>query len=409
MLPTSHHAPMIPPNAATNGALAEAFNAFVATAGRMEASYGQLQGEIARLRSELEDRNAALTSSLAENKNIRAALARILDALPCGVIAIDANDGIVLMNPEAGQLLGTAKDAASQLDHFPVPVRLLLKAAMSRDDEHEVSVDGEQSTRWLSIRRTALHIEPSQDSKFGPDQFILILRDVTAHKEAERQREASRNMLALGEMAAVLAHEIRNPLGSMELWTNVLDKKSTIGEEGKYCVENLQAGIRSLSATVNNVLQFHGHGSANHVRLNLNAVLHNGVSFIRPLAEQAGIRLTLNTNIDSVEIDGDPNGLQQVILNLAINAFRHTPMGGSLAISARKQDLLAVIDFADTGEGVAEKDLVNIFNPGFSGSNHRPGLGLTICQRIMEQHDGKILVQRRACKGTRFSLEFPIL
>ena len=104
---------------------------------------------------------------------------------------------------------------------------------MSRDDEHEVSVDGEKSTRWLSIRRTALHIEPSQDSKFGPDQFILILRDVTARKEAERQREASRNMLALGEMAAVLAHEIRNPLGSMELWTNVLDKKSTIGEEGK--------------------------------------------------------------------------------------------------------------------------------------------------------------------------------
>ena len=109
MLPTSHHAPMIPPNAATNGALAEAFNAFVATAGRMEASYGQLQGEIARLRSELEERNAALTSSLAENKNIRAALARILDALPCGVIAIDANDGIVLMNPEAGQLLGHSR------------------------------------------------------------------------------------------------------------------------------------------------------------------------------------------------------------------------------------------------------------------------------------------------------------
>ncbi len=137
---------MIPPNAATNGALAEAFNAFVATAGRMEASYGQLQGEIARLRSELEERNAALTSSLAENKNIRAALARILDALPCGVIAIDANDGIILINPEAGRLLGTASDAASQLQHFPAPGPRLLKAAMSRDDEHEVAVDAEKSS-----------------------------------------------------------------------------------------------------------------------------------------------------------------------------------------------------------------------------------------------------------------------
>jgi two-component system sensor histidine kinase FlrB len=254
-----------------------------------------------------------------------------------------------------------------------------------------------------------LHVEPSQDGGFGPDQIILILRDVTARKEAEQQRESSRNMLALGEMAAVLAHEIRNPLGSMELWTNVLDKQAAIGEEGKYCVEHLQAGIRSLSATVNNVLQFHGHGSAHHVRLKLKTVLQTGVSFIRPMAEQAGVKLTLNANIDNVEIQGDPNGLQQVILNVAINAFTHTPAGGSLAISARLQDGLAVVDFADTGEGIAEQDLAKIFNPGFSGSNQRPGLGLTICQRIMEQHRSTIRVQNRACKGTRFSLEFPAL
>jgi signal transduction histidine kinase len=408
-LPTSHHVPMLPPNSATNGALAEAFDAFVATAGRMETSYSQLQGEIARLRRELEERNAALTSSLAENKNIRAALTRILDALPCGVIAIDANDGIVLMNPEASRLLAVASDSASHVQHFPAPVQSLLKAAIARDDEHEVTLDAEKTARCLSIRRTALHIESSQDSKLGPDQFILILRDVTARKETETQREASRNMLALGEMAAVLAHEIRNPLGSMELWTSVLDKQSTLGEEGKYCVEHLQAGIRSLSATVNNVLQFHGHGSVGHVRLHLNTVLQNGVAFIRPLAEQAGIRLTLNTNIDSVEIEGDSNALQQVILNLAINAFRHTPMGGALAISARKQDGIAIVDFADTGEGIAEENLPKVFNAGFSGSSQRPGLGLTICQRIMEQHQSTISVQRRACKGTRFSLEFPIL
>ncbi len=137
--------------------------------------------------------------------------------------------------------------------------------------------------------------------------------------------------------------------------------------------------------------------------------MQNGIAFIRPLAEQAGIKLTVNSEIDNVEIDGDPNGLQQVILNLAINAFRHTPMGGSLTISARQQDDIAIVDFADTGEGIAEQDLTKIFNPGFSGSNQRPGLGLTICQRIMEQHNGTIRVQSRACNGTRFSLEFPVL
>ena len=400
---------MIPPPGAVKGPLAEAFKAFMATADRMEASYGQLQGEVARLRRELEERNAALTLSLTENKNIRAALKRILDALPCGVIVIDANDGIVLVNPEASRLLGTASHSASLLQQFPAHIQPLLKAAISRDDEHEVTLDAEKTARWLSIRRTALQVESSEDNGRGSDQFVLILRDVTARKEAEQQRETSRNMLALGEMAAVLAHEIRNPLGSMELWTNVLDKQSTIGEEGRYCIEHLQAGIRSLSATVNNVLQFHGHGSAGLVRLKLKTVLQNGIVFIRPLAEQAGVKLAINLEIDNEEINGDPNGLQQVILNLAVNAFRHTPTGGSLNISARLRDALVIVDFADTGEGIAEQDLQKIFNPGFSGSKQRPGLGLTICQRIMDQHRGTIRVQSRACQGTRFSLEFPIL
>jgi PAS domain S-box-containing protein len=400
---------MIPPPGAVKGPLAEAFKAFMATADRMEASYGQLQTEVARLRRELEERNAALTVSLTENKNIRAALKRILDALPCGVIVIDANDGIVLVNPEASRLLGTVADSASLLQQFPAHIQPLLKAAISRDDEHEVTLGAEKTARWLSIRRTALQVGSSQDNARESDQFILILRDVTARKEAEQQRETSRNMLALGEMAAILAHEIRNPLGSMELWTSVLDKQSALGDDGKYCIEHLQAGIRTLSATVNNVLQFHGHGSAGLVRLKLKTVLQNGIAFIRPLAEQAGIRLTINLEIDNEEIEGDPNGLQQVILNLAINAFRHTPTGGSLSISAKPNGELLLVDFADTGEGIAEQNLKNIFNPGFSGSKQRPGLGLTICQRIMEQHRGTIRVQSRACQGTRFSLEFPTL
>ena len=401
---------MIPPPVLSKGALAEAFDAFMATAGRMEASYSQLQSEVARLRRELEERNAALTTSLAENKSIRAALKRILDSLPCGVIVLDENDGIVLMNPDAGRLLGGLNaDSMSSLQSFPAPIQAVLKGAVARDDEHEVTVETGKTARWLSIRRTTLHVGPSQESGLGPEQYILILRDVTARREAEQQRETSRNMLALGEMAAVLAHEIRNPLGSMELWSNVLNKQPGIGDEGKLCVEHLQAGMRSLSATVNNVLQFHGHGSAHHVPLKLKTILQNGVSFIRPVAEEAGVKLTLNAETDNLEIEGDANGLQQVILNLAINAFRHTPEGGSLTISARQHGDIAIVDFADTGEGIAEQDLAKIFNPGFSGSDQRPGLGLTICQRIMQAHRGTICVQSRACQGTRFSLGFPVL
>ncbi len=319
MLPTSHRVPIVTPPA--EGALAEVFDAFIATAGRMEISYGQLQCEVGQLRRELEDRNAALESSLAETQTVRTALHRILEALPCGVIVIDQkSNAISLINPEAQRLTGIS---TTDFKALSARIREVLAYATSSNDEFEFLLQAELVNRWLAVRRSA----------GNKDQTILILRDITAQKEIERQREASRNMLALGEMSAVLAHEVRNPLSSMELWTGLLAKQPDNDDETKYWIENLQAGVRTLSATVNNVLQFHGRGTGNQIRLKLATVLQNGFAFISPLAEQAGIKLTLNAGPKEIEISGDPNGLQQVILNLAINAFRHTAIGGSVAIS----------------------------------------------------------------------------
>lgn len=398
MLPTSHRVPIVT-QPATDGALAEVFDTFIATASRMEISYGQLQSEIAQLRRELEDRNAALESSLAETQTVRTALHRILEALPCGVIVIDhKNNAISLINPEAKRLTGISN---SDFKALPVRIHEALTSAASSNDEFEFALQTESTNRWLAVRRNA-------GSK---DQAILILRDITSQKEIERQREASRNMLALGEMSAVLAHEVRNPLSSMELWTGLLAKQPDNDEETKYWIENLQAGVRTLSATVNNVLQFHGRGTGNQIRLKLATVLQNGHAFISPLAEQAGIKLTLNAGPKEIEISGDPNGLQQVILNLAINAFRHTAIGGAVAISVRlKEDLSGVVlEFADTGKGISEANLSRLFEAGFSGSGQTPGLGLAVCKRIVEQHQGTIAVESQLGKGTKFTLEFPIL
>ena len=400
MLPTSHRVPIVALSAAAEGTLAEVFDAFIATAGRMEISYGQLQGEVAQLRRELEERNAALESSLTETQTVRTALHRILEALPCGVIVIDhKKSAIGLINPEAQRLTGISN---TDFKTLPARIQEVLTSATSSNDEFEFSLQTESTNRWLAVRRSA-------GSK---DQTILILRDVTSQKEVERQREASRNMLALGEMSAVLAHEVRNPLSSMELWTGLLAKQPDNDEETKYWIENLQAGVRTLSATVNNVLQFHGRGAGNQIRLKLATVLQNGFAFISPLAEQAGIKLTLHAGPKEIEISGDPNGLQQVILNLAINAFRHTAIGGTVVISARRKaenESQVVLEFTDSGKGIAEANLPRLFEAGFSGSRQTPGLGLAVCKRIVEQHRGTITVASQLGMGTKFTLEFPTL
>jgi two-component system sensor histidine kinase FlrB len=220
-------------------------------------------------------------------------------------------------------------------------------------------------------------------------------------------------MVALAEMATLLAHEIRNPLGSLELFASLLATDAGLTNDSRKWVQHLQAGVRSLAATVNNVLRFHTPGSAPLVVAKLRDILINGVEFVRPLAQQAGVDTVLDETLGEVEIMGDPGGLQQVLLNLAHNALRHTPAGGILRVRAsidpRADKRFTVIEVSDTGSGISPEDLPRIFEAGFSTNRQSTGLGLAVCERIMEQHHGTITATSRLGEGSTFHMELPTL
>jgi len=363
--------------------LADAFAAFTAAAGRLEGSYHQLQGEVSRLRKELEDRNAALGLSLAENERMRLGLSRILEALPSGVIVLDAKGDVSFVNPEAKRLLG---------NELPT---LLERVGRRPNEEQEFCVGVQGKKRWLVVRTAA-----------GKNELVLIVRDITAQREMEREREEARRLIALAEMSSVLAHEIRNPLGSMELLSGLL-MTSDLGSEQRKWVEHLQAGVRSLSATVNNVLRVHSLGVSSLAPLQIGAVLRSAVRFVSPLADQSGIKVWTDQELGDAEISGNAGELQQVILNLALNAFRHTEAGGQVKLRARVEEKTAVIEFSDTGSGIPEDDLEKIFETGFSTKSDSPGLGLAVCRKIVQQHGGTITARSEG--GATFRMEFPIL
>jgi len=210
-----------------------------------------------------------------------------------------------------------------------------------------------------------------------------------------------------------LAHEIRNPLGSLELLTGLLASDSALSDDSRQWVQSLRAGVRSLSVTVNNVLQYYSLGSASLAPLRLAEALKSGVEFVRPLAQQSGVKLLLNLTLGDAEIAGDAGALQQVLLNLACNALRHTPSDGKIVVSGRLENhdhaRVAVVEFADNGSGIRPEDQKRIFEAGFTTSRQSPGLGLTICQRIVEQHHGSITVLSEPGQGTTFRMEFPVL
>ena len=408
------HVSMPAPPIAENH-LADAFAAFIGAANRLEDSHRQLHGEVTELRRQLEERNRALAASVAQNERMRLALRQIVDALPCGVAVVEARgEEIMLLNPEARRLLRVPDTV--EWNDLPLCLRTSVEA-LGREPweqgyEQEVAMDSGGRKSCLAIRYNRM-TNPSSMTKGASSCLVLIINDVTARKMAEGEREKSRNVVALGEMATVLAHEIRNPLGSLELLTGCLAGDPGLSDESQRCVQHLRAGVRLLSATVNNVLCFHNPGTQQMSAIELGSVLKGSVEFIRPLAQQKDVHLTLRETLNGTQIAGDANGLRQLILNLTCNALRHTKAGGKISISAeleiRPSERVAVVEVADTGSGIREEDLPHIFEAGFSTTGQTPGLGLAVCQRVVQQHGGTVRASSQIGRGTIFRMEFPAL
>jgi signal transduction histidine kinase len=177
-------------------------------------------------------------------------------------------------------------------------------------------------------------------------------------------------------------------------------------------LNHLRAGLRSLSATVNNVLQFHMQGGVQLIPLELDRLLREVSEFLLPVARQRGQQIKYENSIGTVLVQADANRLKQVFLNLALNALRAMPPGGSLRFhlgwAPQYPGGLVRAVVHDEGRGIAPELLERIFEPGFTTTPGSPGLGLAVCKKIVEQHAGAIEVQSKPKEGTRFAIVLPV-
>ncbi len=399
--------------------LTSAFTEFISASSRLENSYRQLQEEVSELRVELSARNAALNTSLAENERMRLDLQQIVDSMPCGVLVLDRKGEISMINPESGRLLGLdgahfpngSKATLRQISAFSgVNLESSYEDASCNDTGLEFCVNEPSGKRWLEVRNRPLFHQSGRGGK--PNRTILILRDITAQRRAEQERGAAREAMAMAGITTILAHEIRNPLASLELFAELIEND---GDRRQQWISNLRVGIRTLSGTVNNVLSFHGSGTIKLAPVSLSALIGNAVRFIQPLANQAAVSLEWLDDHHQNQVLGNESALQQVVLNLISNAIRHTPAGGSVTVSlwiepiTENDERRVIVEFSDTGCGIRPDHIEHIFEPGFSGSGDTSGLGLAVCARIMKQHGGQICVSNQIHCGARFMLSLPLL
>jgi signal transduction histidine kinase len=463
LLPTAPEAlpedAVIPAGQEDEKFLLRAFRSFAEAAGSLERSYGLLREEVERLRLELEDRNADLAASLDENRSIRARLDRILEGLPCGVLVVSAQGEITRANPEALRLLDmmTAPDRVSLLPAFladrlaNIRVRDVNKHSSKShgldnynpdhhtfnyhylnnndfnnhdlngdpkkdtlnqkkpgsndiDEEEELTIPlGAGRLRWLAVRQASIFEGAGRSS-------VFILRDISERKQLEAAQARLRREQALAEMSSLLAHEMRNPLASLELFAGLLLESGLDGERRQW-VEQVQAGLRILAATVNNVLHFHSLPEPEHAALDLGTLLDWARDFFAPLARQSGITLSSQNRLRGIFLEADRYRMEQVLLNLVLNGVRAMPGGGWIEIGGYKtaNGQCIVLSVADTGPGIAPEHLETIFEAGFSTRNGSPGLGLAVCRKIVGQHGGTIRAVSRPGRGAAFTILLPLV
>lgn len=248
--------------------------------------------------------------------------------------------------------------------------------------------------------------EKLQQSHDRLDQTVQRLRQELSEKN--RLLERKNRLAALGEMAAGMAHEIRNPLGGIQLYASLLAKDVADRPEALQRVQKISGGVRRLEALVSQVLQFTREMKAQRVRRDLAEVIDEAMG----LAADALARKSLAPVVQGprpLEVDIDPLLMGQAILNLLLNAVEAMDSGGTLrleygppreGIEARQFFLLV----EDSGPGIPPQILDRIFNPFFTTKDTGTGLGLAIVHRIVEAHDGAITASNREAGGARFEI-----
>lgn len=245
---------------------------------------------------------------------------------------------------------------------------------------------------------------------------VAGLREELRRKNAELRRRE--RLAALGEMAAGLAHEVRNPLGGIALYASQLEKDLADRPAAKAAAAKISQGVRSLEQLVSRILDFAQEYEIDRQVCPLGNILEAVEDTVRAWAAEHNVEVVIEPSAARVEVYCDATRLRQVIVNLLLNGIQSAGAGGHVWLVARRLPASAdrdsgsteavLIEVSDDGPGIAPEVLDKIFNPFFTTRPTGMGLGLAIVHQIIEAHDGTIRAGNRREGGARFVLRLPV-
>lgn len=381
---------------------------FNMTAGNLQTSYNHLQQQVKNLNIELEQKNSQLEKNLIENEVTRNFLNAILESIPSGVFVVDMSKKLLMANQELSSILGCNVPLLEKGDFIKLLENLQITVNPSPATytvEYSCVPSG---VKYLKILRS-----PVSGGHNQPLGLLHIVQDITRTAKIGAQSERDKRLKAMGEMAIQVAHEVRNPLGSIELFASILRNELEHKLDLKKMTDHIINEVKSLDNSISNLLQFTQPQEAVFKETDLNHLIHGFIEFMTPLLKKNNVDIDYLEPEIQYRLKADKDLLKQVFLNLTINSFQAMPDGGILKIRVNPcidrngNDRWAEIIFSDNGCGMDPDTLNRIFNPFFSTKDKGTGLGLAIVHNIIEGHNGTVEVRSQPGKGTAFQLTLP--
>lgn len=380
--------------------LQRAFRSFDRAAGTVEEAYRALRARVERLDLELAETNEALQANLREREEMRTHLEAVLESLTTGVIVTDGAGTILRCNGAAERLLATGRD------------RLLgrrLEAVLE-----EAGLDGAAypltapNGAALSLGRAVL-----RDGDGPVTGGLLLLHDISVLRQLEEQCQRRSRLAAMGEMVSRIAHEIRNPLGSVALFTSLLRRDLARDPERRRYAEQIGVAVEAMEGVLANLLGYTRPARPRPGRHDTAALVRDALSLAAHGLSRPPLSVSLAIAPGAERLWGDRGQLTQVLVNLVLNAAQAMPDGGTLTIAAAPapgpegDGGWLRLSVADTGAGIPPEVLPRIFDPFFTTREAGTGLGLAVVHTVVEGHGGRVEVDSAVGRGSTFTLFLP--
>ena len=359
---------------------------------------------------------ASLQQKVAEYERLKDFNENIVESINVGVMALDMEDRIESWNAQMEVMYALPRwQALTQTVQNIFPAEFVEELHRVRQN---AGINNLYKFRLLTpakeTRTVNVAIAPLVTRKFQVIGRLVIMDDITERVELEGQLSQADKLSSIGLLAAGVAHEVNTPLAVISSYTQMLAKQLQGDPQKSGLLEKITRQTFRASEIVNNLLNFSRTSGTEFADVDINKVITDTLALLEHQFKTAKIQVQSDLMTGISAIQGNPGRLQQVFLNLFLNAKDAMPGGGKLEIATSNGEMVSV-RVSDTGSGIAAEHIQRIYDPFFTtktapkeGQNRGTGLGLSVTYGIIQEHAGKIRVESNPGAGTTFSLDFPL-